>query len=722
MPALVLFGRRWLLGADDLVIPALQLSLFHTTWTVVLSIWLSKSGLVSGTLCESKQYFVIVVSIMLGLCAVSSVLEPLIAWCSSQGSLYQTKKRSNIGVLVYSDLVCSVCRIVVTIYGTTVLYTYDTACLVAGSSFKLVPSYEALIWSMWGMIGGLGAFCILSFNFFPNYKDPEIWRRQCAYLSCWFCCVSGSRKEVRDTFGRVGELLGHIFRHTDLVLTDILVLFYLSMIRQRVFRYAEGVEEQQNDDKILGDVERGLISTQSFSVSAKRGSMNLRFDSKGKLSVDTQGGVDAEALQDLAYYMKYAFAAYGWMLYAWAYPGTGMIQLCCGRSCSMVLEACKGKSGPPLQLKRAPYLNKEAILEASHLEREDLLHVVLEGQGRDVLPYFIALDHERKKMIISIRGSMSFDDAIRDLKYEPVDVTHWLETREGCANPPGRIHMEKNGGSLMAHRGIFEASKATIKNIESTRILERYISGPSATHADYSMLVCGHSLGAGCAYFVSLYFRQSYKSLQCIAFSPPGGLISETLSELSRDWCISTVCGKECIPRLTLGTIEHLRDDMIHLGMYCKKSKISLLISWITGYLWSDPDLFYSDENLPEEPAEWLHAYQNSLIAASKENDTIKTAEQFVPPGKIMYMKPTGKTRKTRLGRTKISREYTCEWTTPEAVVSNGIILSGRMMKDHFPDYSFHVLQKIAQRSKHHLAERRPSVFVDDPDPMSTGF
>lgn len=29
MPALVLFGRRWLCAGDDLVIPALQLSIFH---------------------------------------------------------------------------------------------------------------------------------------------------------------------------------------------------------------------------------------------------------------------------------------------------------------------------------------------------------------------------------------------------------------------------------------------------------------------------------------------------------------------------------------------------------------------------------------------------------------------------------------------------------------------------------------------------------------------
>jgi sn1-specific diacylglycerol lipase len=723
MPALVLFGRRWLLGGDDLVIPALQLSLFHITWTVVLSIWASESRLVSDTACDSKQYFLVVVCVILGLCAVSSVLEPLIAWCSSQGSLYETRKRSKLGPLVYADLICSFGRVGMTIYGTTVLYNHESACLrTDGSSFNLVASYEALIWSMWAMIGGLGAFCILSFNFFPDYSDPEIWKRQCAYLSCWFCCVSGSKTEVRETFGRLGVLLGHIFRHTDLVFTDVLVIFYLSMMRQRIFRYAEVVEDAHVDE-VSGDVELGLISTQSFSVSARRGSMSLKFDSKGKLSVgSTQGEVDPEVVEDLAYYMKYAFAAYGWMLYAWAHPGTGMVQLCCGNSCNMMLEALKGTSGPPLQLRRAPYLNKEAIVEAAHLEREDLLHVVQEGQGKDVLPYFIALDHEKEKIIIAIRGSMSFDDVVRDLKYEPADVKDWLDKADWCDNAPGSISMEKDHSNLMAHRGIFEASKATIESIESTGIIDRYISGPNAAHKDYSILVCGHSLGAGCAFFVGLYFRRYHKRLKCITFSPPGGLVSESLSELSRDWCISTVCGKECIPRLTLGTIEHLRDEMVHLGMYCKMSKISLLISWMTGYLWSDPDLFYSDENLPDEQIRWVQGYQHSLRTASEEDETLKRAEKFVPPGRVMYMKPTGKTRRTRLGRTKVSREYTCEWTTPEALVSNGIILSGRMMRDHFPDYSYLVLQKIARKSTSDMGRRRVSVFIDDPEPMSTGF
>lgn len=722
MPALVLFGRRWLVGADDLVIPALQLSLFHWIWTIVLSIWVSKTHLISGTICESKKYYMVVVCIMLGVCAVSSILEPLIAWCSSRGSLYETKKRANLGILVYCDLVCSLVRVGVTIYGTTVLYSHPSACLEeTGSSFNLIASYEALIWSMWGMLGGLGAFCLLSYNFFPDYNDPEVWRRQCAYISCWFRCVSGSRKEVKDTFGRIGELLGHIFRHTDLVISDVIVIFYLAMIRQRIFRYAEVIEEDL-DSCQNGDIELGLLSKQSFSVSAKRRSMNLKIDSKGKLHVNSQGEVDPLVIEDLAYYMKYAFAAYGWMLYAWAYPGTGMAQLCCGNSCDMFIEVCKGTSGPPLQLNRAPYLNKEAILEAAQLRREDLLHVVLEGQGKDILPYFIALDHDKKKLIISIRGSMSFDDVVRDLKFDPVDVKHWLEKLEGCMDAPESINIDKDGRHLMAHRGIFEASIETIESIKSTRIIDRYVAGPDATHADYTILVCGHSLGAGCAFFVGLYFKQLHKSLRCITFSPPGGLVSEEVSELSKDWCISTVCGKECIPRLTLGTIEHLRDDMIHLGMHCKLSKISLLISWITGYLWSDPDLFYSDENLPPEQAEWVLAYQNSLNTVNNGNENLQKAEKFVPPGKIMYMKPTGKTRKSRIGRRRVSREYVCEWTTPDSLISNGIILSGRMMKDHFPDYSFHLLKKLARKTRSDDALRQPSVFVEDLEPLSTEF
>ena len=51
--------------------------------------------------------------------------------------------------------------------------------------------------------------------------------------------------------------------------------------------------------------------------------------------------------------------------------------------------------------------------------------------------------------------------------------------------------------------------------------------------------------------------------LKCWAFSPPGGLVSETLLPALREWCISVVCGKDAVPRMTTNTLARLMDEMV---------------------------------------------------------------------------------------------------------------------------------------------------------------
>eukprot|EP00889_Picochlorum_renovo_P000726 jgi/Picre1/27756/NNA_000720.t1 len=588
MPALVLFGRRWLCAGDDLVMPALQLSIFHLTWTVVLSVWLGEARRIID--CPEKRYYEATVSSLLGTCAISTILEPVIAYISSRGAMFETRKRSGLTHVVYADLCMSALRVVATIYGTITLYKHSNECLKypSGSSFSLVSSYEAALW----------------------------WEF-------------------------VGDLLGH----TDLTVTDVLVIFYLGRMRQRMFLHDDIVVKGDDDEDStqMNDAESGLVEQSS--------------------------------VQEAAYYMKYAFAAYGWMLYVWAKPGTGLVKLCCS---GLIPNMLRAKHGLPINFRKSPYLNRQAIMLVSELEPPDILFVRLEGENKDVLPYFIGLDHKERKLIISIRGSMSFDDVVRDLKYDPVDVDDWI-----CAydTPPDLEEMHRDDTGFTGHRGIVEAAQATMKDIKSTGVLRKHLLDPDAPHREYGVVVCGHSLGAGCAFFVGLHLRSIFPNLRCFAFSPPGGLVSIDLASSCKDWCISTVCGKEVIPRLTLGTLERLRDDLVLLGMSSKMSKIQILISMMTRYMWSDPDLFYSEENLPEEQQEWLHAYEESIHAPSNVRNILKRARSFAPPGKIMYFKPTGKVRKHRRLRGKLSREYVCTWSNPASLIDKGIIVSGRDMR-----------------------------------------
>ena len=58
---------------------------------------------------------------------------------------------------------------------------------------------------------------------------------------------------------------------------------------------------------------------------------------------------------------------------------------------------------------------------------------------------------------------------------------------------------------------------STIFYIARTRVLKTLYSEQSPFQ-DYSLVLCGHSLGAGCASILSLMLRPSFPTLKCFAF------------------------------------------------------------------------------------------------------------------------------------------------------------------------------------------------------------
>lgn len=53
---------------------------------------------------------------------------------------------------------------------------------------------------------------------------------------------------------------------------------------------------------------------------------------------DVVGIVDYDSLAEATYFMKYAFAVYGWMLFVWNEHAVGCCKLCCGRGCGMYVN------------------------------------------------------------------------------------------------------------------------------------------------------------------------------------------------------------------------------------------------------------------------------------------------------------------------------------------------------------------------------------------------
>ena len=749
MPALKLFGRRWLLAGDDLPLPGIFLAVFHGIWVIVLALWLRDAT----EMCPNGRREVGAVGSMLGIFVFSVLNEISLAFVSSKGSLFETRKRSSLAIFVYIEILLILFQCASNGYATHILYTQDDFCnKTHGDYMDLGKAYEAMIWSTWAVLAGCVSIAILAFNFFPDYSDPKcvnmnhllshtffiwrkcakmrcnfnlvcsMWKRQLVYISYWFCCITGPPEEISASFSRIGELIYLVLGHIDLALTDVIVMVYLCLNFQRYQRY---MEEEGHPAVDLETQERRSLSAKSArelrekpsNIRESKSSPFLGVDqyisSSGNMVVRSEGPVEPQAIQEASHFMKFAFAAYGWMLFVWSHPKKDIREYCCGRACTLWCEIIKKKNGP-LQVLKAKHLNRAAILRAAGLSQDDLLFVRHEDEVKNVLPYYIALDHEKKSVVIAIRGSLSFDDVVRDLKFDPVDVDEWLQMRHPWGAPSPQCMTIKTETQFAAHSGIMESALAIVEDIKKMNVLNDCLLGPEALHSKYRLVLCGHSLGAGCAFLVGVHLRCFFPTLKCMCFSPPGGLVSSGVAESSVSWCVSTVCGKEWIPRLTLNTIEFLRDDMIYLGITCKLSKLKIFLGWIMGKFWSEPDLYYPADDLPEEPKYWLKSYNESLLTTSGIRKVIDLADDFRPPGKIMYLKPTGriKTGKRSLGvRQRQSREYQCVWVKSSSLLREGILLSGRMMKDHMPDYSFAVLKRLAASTSATMGHK---VLVED--------
>jgi sn1-specific diacylglycerol lipase len=52
-------------------------------------------------------------------------------------------------------------------------------------------------------------------------------------------------------------------------------------------------------------------------------------------------------------------------------------------------------------------------------------------------------------------------------------------------------------------------------------------------------------LGAGAAVFLALKLKNQYENLKCIAYSPPGGLLSKRLADFTKKFTMSIVVGDD---------------------------------------------------------------------------------------------------------------------------------------------------------------------------------
>lgn len=648
-----MFGRRWRIASDDLVFPgAFELFIRAVWWIVTLVVYTNHKGSFD---CPGGAYLQYYLLVLLVLLAVIILTLCAIVYVSAQGTIMNPGPRRSMPLLVYLRAVLYFPEFIWACLGAVWVSDNSSGCQPeeVGAVIGAVVSSWVILLSM--AVGVLVVFDPMgspgpgrglrdlqsseSSQLFSSAQSvaSRVWENRLRLL----CCCLPQDDNHRAAFSSIAQLVSGFFMDTDLVPSDIAA--GLALLHQE----QDKMEQCRDPDEVL---------THSPS-SPIREDLELE-------------------LEKSAHYMQFAAAAYGWPLYVYSNPLTGVCKLsgdCCG-SRHAEYDLVGGD---------ALGCHFTSILQSTGLQYRDFIHISFHNQIYEI-PFFVALDHKREAVLVAVRGTLSLKDVLTDLSAE-------------CEN----LSVEGVSGSCYAHKGISQAAHFIYKRLVHDGILSQAFS----IAPEYKLVVTGHSLGAGTASLLAVLLRSTQPTLECYAFSPPGGLMSKALAEFSKQFVVSVVLGKDLVPRLSIPNMEDLKRRLLKMVSNCSKPKYQILLQgcWYEVFGGSPDDSPTELESRREEElsrpllgAECVSAAPSSSYQSLSSDDSpvqnTHTHLLLYLPGRVLYVTEDGPSRRPCFSQVR----YRAEWCS-EASFRN-VLISPKMIKDHMPDVVLRALQSLTQQ------------------------
>lgn len=197
-----------------------------------------------------------------------------------------------------------------------------------------------------------------------------------------------------------------------------------------------------------------------------------------------------------------------------------------------------------LALSAAAYESADFIREV--LAARDFVLVQHEPNvGRERPGYFIALNAERREVVVAVRGTAQMADLITDCTHTPVPFI----------------------GDAWAHSGILESG---LYIVNRTTPLVDNLFGP----LNFTLTFTGHSLGAGVSQIAAMVFRWELGiQAKCVSFAPPP-TVDHATSQRTLDFITAVVNDSDVIPRFNWGILaanafilSELDQDMQRTGV-----------------------------------------------------------------------------------------------------------------------------------------------------------
>ncbi|XP_062234515.1 diacylglycerol lipase-beta [Platichthys flesus] len=663
MPGMVVFGRRWGIASDDLVFPGCFEMFVRVLWWIGTLILYTYHG--GNFDCNGKgvlHTYLVGLLVVLGLIILSLWA---IVYVSGQGTITNPGPRRSIPALVYLRALLYIPELVWACMGAVWVSDDSKGCDLAtvGSVIAaVIASWIILLFTAVGVVfvfDPLGnprpqapAMEPLGVRDMESTEGTQFFSTARSLAAkVWecrlrlLCCFLPQDESHRAAFSSISQLFSGFFSDTDLVPSDIAA--GLALLHQE----QDKMELSRDPDEIVPHSPSSPI------------------------------GEDLETeLEKAAHWMQFAAAAYGWPLYIFSNPLTG--------PCKLSGDCCRSRAAE-YDIVGGDHLgcHFSSILQSTGLQYRDFIYVSFHNQIYEI-PFFVALDHKQEAILVAIRGTLSLKDVLTDLSAE-------------CENLP----IEGVMGACYAHKGMYQAASYIYKKLVTDGILNQAFS----VAPEYKLVITGHSLGAGTASLLALLLRNSFPTLQCYAFSPPGGLLSKALADYSKDFVVSVLLGKDLVPRLSIPNMEDLKRRILKIVSNCNKPKYRILLKGCWYELFGgDPDDFPTemDNRREEELSQPLLGEESLMIRHSSSYQSLASDDSpahkaaYLPlflPGRIMHITEDGPSRRSCFSQVRFRAEWANE------ISFRSILISPRMLSDHMPDAVLRALNSLTSERPYSL-------------------
>jgi hypothetical protein len=466
--------------------------------------------------------------------------------------------------------------------------------------------------------------------------------------------------------------------------------------------------------------------------------------------------IDLLRLQEGARMAKYALSIYTWMLYLFVHPVTGIPRLLC-RSCHLCQRrGCHHRHHQ--QSEQDPTIStgtsrddddssrgattigdnlcgwhKQSLLLVAGIPQADLVYAQFVNRF-SLVPYCILLDHESQSVVVSVRGSLSLDDLVTDVHIDPE-----------CVYDLGQEHGFEADRNQYCHAGVVASARNVYADLERHGLLEQLLLHTN-DYREYHLRLVGHSLGAGICTLLGYMLQPRFPSLRVFNFSPPGCTMTWELATKCESWATTYILDSDIVPRLSVLSLERLRDEVLELVGRLKVPKYQVVQSFWTGQSRHgccgggstdnasqdleelneliDDWLFEKEEEEEEEQPTTSSSFGSSASSSApyyttfyyqqlqeywriqeerKQSRGSTRSIRLYPPGRMIHLLKTGEEGGCGHVAKKIA---TCCTTnsgfqyTPVYIANDDfdeIVVSPTMATDHFVDRMFDELSNLAE-------------------------